>query len=70
MPKLVSKVPALISERRMSNDEFIGRCRIAGLSEKTARKLMEGKTNFNDETAATIAGILGVGSISDLKEFV
>ena len=64
-----SKIPDLIAAKGWDTRKFIAECYMAGLHQDTAAKLANGATNFNDKTLAIVAGVLGVRSLSDLKDF-
>ena len=64
-----SKIPELIAARGWDTRKFIAECYAAGLSQDTGASLASGATNFNDRTMRIVAGVLGVSSISELKDF-
>lgn len=70
MGKLVSKIPQLLVIKHWDNNEFVGRCQIAGISSATAYRLLRGETGMKTDTIERLAAVLGVKSISDIIELI
>jgi len=68
MGELVSHVPELLYQKRMTKQEFVLAMMNAGLSHDTAYRLINGDTNFTTETIKVVARVLGVDSISDVMD--
>ncbi len=68
--RIVSKVPALISERGWDRTTWQGYCRLKGMSFFTADRLYDGETNFRERIWLAVAEILEANSISDLYDIV
>jgi hypothetical protein len=66
--EIVTFIPGLIQKFGWTEREFIGRCVIAGLSQDTAKRLLQGKTNVSTETLVGAARVFGVQSISELMD--
>lgn len=56
--ELKSFVPQLCRERQWSEDEFRGRCIMAGFSWRTADRLLAGETNVTISTLAILTKIV------------
>ena len=68
MGKLISRIPKLLVSKHWDNNEFVGRCQIAGISSATAYRLLRGETGMKTDTLERLAAVLGVNSISEIIE--
>jgi VIT1/CCC1 family predicted Fe2+/Mn2+ transporter len=66
--KLVSHVPELLNRLGMDSKTFKAKCMLAGMSEDTARRLINGETQITPKNLAIAASVLGVSSISEIVD--
>lgn len=66
MTGLCNKTLPILARLGWDSKKFAAECMLKGLGQDTAYRLVRGETNFQTQTLAMVADVLGVPSIADI----